>query len=609
MASYSENFYEGGNYGLDPPAYGNPLPNKNTYQAKAGNIGLATDARTANQVQEVQNKLRTGAKTIEISPSLGLDVFESIPKHQFQEINRLKKLAGVDLTFHGPMIEPSGFNPRAGAWDESQRQQAENHIFSSVEKGHEMDPNGNIVITFHSAYSFPETEPKIIVKGKEKLTGIQVIDEESGKTGFVSEKEQKLLGRKLDPKEIITDYNETTWSRTLESINRELIYSKQRVGGNEELEEQGLHALKLFKEDQKEYEKYLSNFTPKQSDVINSVVERLGEAEIDVRDAYNRLNEAFNLAYKSAELERDAEKKAKDMAKLESLKKEIGKTIEENKDNPLQFIEFRNQVSKGLKVLSDISTPIIFKPLREFALDKGAETYANVAFKAFKKYKNTAPIISIENPPAGTALSRAEDLRDMIKLTRNKFIEKAIEEGFSKSEAKEQAEKLIGATWDVGHINMLRKFGYGKEHIIEETKKIAPYVKHVHLSDNFGMEHTELPMGMGNVPVKPMLEIIEKYNDKVKKISETGGNWFQFFRKQPLMEQFKELNSPIYSSQGSPTWNDTTGMMGTYFGGIGNVFPEHHVGIFGAGYTPSIPPELGGQVGGDRSRFSGTPME
>ena len=605
--AYSENIYEGASYGLEPPTYGNTLSSKNSYQIAASQIGMATDARTSNQVQEVQKKLRTGAKTIEISMALDPGTLDSMPKQQFKEINRLKKLAGVDLTFHGPIIEPSGFNQRGGNWDEAQRQQAENHIMSAVERGHELDPKGNIVITFHSAYSFPETNPKIInKKGEEEETGVYVIDEESGKMGLVQKKEQKLLGKTLKAEDLIKDYNETRWSGQLESINRELIFSKQRLEAVEkELGEEALKALKYSKGDKKEYEKFLSVFTPDHAKSLNHAVEILNESEIGVRDVYNGLNELFNLAYKRAE----AENREKDIAKLEDLKKEIGKTIEVNKGNPLQFIEFSNQVSRGIRALSDISTPIIFNPLKEFVLDKGSDTYANVAFNAFKKYKEYAPIISIENPPAGGALSKAEDLKEMIKMTREKFIEKAKADGMSPREAKEQAEMLIGATWDVGHINMLRKFGYKKEHLLEQAKTIAPFVKHVHLSDNFGMEHTELPMGMGNVPTEETLKIIGKYNDKVKKISETGGQWYQFFRKEPLLEQFRELNTPVYSSQGSPTWTDTTGMMGTYFSGMGNIFPEQHVNIFGAGYTPSIPPELGGQVGGNRSSFSNTPME
>ena len=156
--------------------------------------------------------------------------------------------------------------------------------------------------------------------------------------------------------------------------------------------------------------------------------------------------------------------------------------------------------------LDALPPPEVYKPVEDFAIDKTATTFANAAFNSYKKFKNNAPIISIENPPTGGGLSRAEDLKKLVESARNKFVEKAVGTGMSERDAREQANKLIGVTWDVGHINMLRKYGYTEQDVIKEAEKIAPLVKHVHLSDNFGFEHTELPMGMGNVPIKQIME-------------------------------------------------------------------------------------------------------
>ena len=606
--AYTNNFYES-NYSLMPPAYGSSPVG---YQIPASQIGLATDSRTSNQIQEVQKKLRTGTKTIEISPSLEVYNFDSIPKDHFKEINRLKKLAGIDLTFHGPMVEPSGFNQRAGSWDESQRVQAENQLYQSIVRGHDLDPDGNLVITFHTSYGIPETNPKMKGKkeGEDLSLGVAYIDEDSGRVGFIKEEQMYLLGKKLEPDKIIENVNGRNWSGSLGVINNVLIRTKQYAGDIGDIGRDELKGLELYKNNPDAYKKFIEDIAKKSNDlanIANRKIERLAEAEIDIKDAYNRLNEQFNLAYKNAE----KEKRTNDLDLLNRYKQDVQKTIEKNKDNPLMFLEFREQVSKGIQTLNRITPPLLFKPLRKFALEKGAETYANVAFKAYQKFGDTAPIISIENPPAGTAaLSSGEDLKAMVKETRDRFVDLAISKGnMSKSQAKEQAEKLIGATWDVGHINMIRKYGYGDEDIIKETEKIAKFVNKVHLSDNFGMEHTELPMGMGNVPAKEMLAIISKYNDKVKKISETGGAWYQFFKKEPLMEQFSNFNSQIYSAQGSPTWNDPKGMMGSYFSGIGNIFPDQHFSSYGAGFS-ALSPELQGQgQGGERSRFAGTPAE
>ena len=176
-------------------------------------------------------------------------------------------------------------------------------------------------------------------------------------------------------------------------------------------------------------------------------------------------------------------------------------------------------------------------------------------------------------------------------------------------EAEKQAEKLIGATWDVGHINMMRRFGYDKVDIIKQTEAVAPFVKKVHLSDNFGFEHTELPMGMGNVPLKEIMEKIGKEGYDIKKVIEAG-NWWQHFSpggktNPPLVPTLKGLGTQMYS--GAPGWNQIYGTPGGYFIGYGTMLPEQHFSLYGAGFS-NLPIELGGQISGKDSRFSGTPM-
>ena len=60
---------------------------------------------------------------------------------------------------------------------------------------------------------------------------------------------------------------------------------------------------------------------------------------------------------------------------------------------------------------------------------------------------------------------------------------------------------------------------FTEKDVVKESEKIAPFVKHVHLSDNFGLEHTELPMGMGNVPMKEILKLSKNFQ-KAKKVIE-----------------------------------------------------------------------------------------
>ena len=48
------------------------------------------------------------------------------------------------------------------------------------------------------------------------------------------------------------------------------------------------------------------------------------------------------------------------------------------------------------------------------------------------------------------------------------------------------------------------------EWLIDQVKDLskAGVLGHIHLSDNFGFEHTKLPMGMGNFPTKEVFYLL-----------------------------------------------------------------------------------------------------
>jgi len=206
------------------------------------------------------------------------------------------------------------------------------------------------------------------------------------------------------------------------------------------------------------------------------------------------------------------------------------------------------------------------------------------------------------------AFSRAEQLKDLIKESRKKFVKQAVEDGMEKEEAKDTAKKLIGVTWDVGHINMMRKAGYKEKDVIKETTKIAPVVKHVHLTDNFGFTDSHLGLGMGNVPMKKMMEKIKKEGYDGRAIVEAG-NFAAQFKTSPHPFSVQALDAPIYSSGPTSSWGDVSAMQGSY-SFYGSFLPQQHFAMYGAGFS-GLPPELGGGKGGAAQgrRFSGTPME
>jgi len=582
MADYEiKNIYQGG-YSSLKPEYGNFVG----YRMGAGNFGMSTDARTANILKDVSKNLSAGAKHVELT-QVSPEVFESVPKQQLKELNRLSKLTGVEISVHAPVLEPSGFN-REGRFSEEDRKNVERQMFQAVERSHEINPTGNIPVTFHSSAGLPG---EISQKG-EAINETFVIDSEKGSMHKFPIKErnfpgegEKSIGKELE------EINKEQWSEKIRTIN---YYAD--LGGER------LHYLETAAA---LAEKKAGKHTDEEERIISS--SRHGAAYLN--DSYRQLKDLFELANKYGSHE--------DKEKLIKFRKEIEPIAIEIKKDPKNYFHnaplMKKIIDKGVETFNEFkSYPEIFKPLNEFSKEKTVETFSNIALESYKKFKDKSPIISIENPPAGGAFSTGTELKELVEKSREKFVEKAVEKGFGKSEAEDAAKKLIGATWDVGHINMLRKFGYESKDIIAHSEQIAPLVKHVHLSDNFGFEHTELPMGMGNVPVKEIMQKLEKEGFKGKKVIEAL-SWWQHFSEQgatpPLQPTLEAFGSPMSSVGGMPYWNQSVGFQQGYFGGYGQMLPQMNYETFGAGFS-TLPSELGGQrpsAGG--SRMSGRPME
>jgi len=595
MASYHY-MYPGGEYGMKSeidPIYGPGGP------PPASSFGLATDPFTAAQVQKTIDKLNTGAKVVEVG-AIQASVFEAIPKQHFDEIRRLKELAGAELTFHGPIVEPSGWG--RGGYSDQNRIKAEQQIKDALFKAHQMQSEGEpgIISTFHSATDLPELKTRIPHKEGELITEFVIISDQ-GETNTIKPVEQGLISKKgkigITEKEmgqLIDKQSEEFWTEKLTSAIYHANQGKSLLKDTE-------NVLKYYKspEGQKLYE----TLGPAEKQVYLEKINNINHGEINIKDSYHTMHNLFNRASKIA-AEKGGNKE--DLEKLEKYSKNFEKIRAQGVlDNPKKLDQFADEILKGMNLLNTIKTPKIWRPMNDFMIDKSSETFGNAAFAAYEEFGDNAPIISIENPPAGGALTRASDLRQLIKSSRKKFVKNAMASGISKSQAEGSAEKLIGATWDVGHINLIRGAGFEEKHIIEESRRIKPYLKHIHLSDNFGFEHTELPMGMANVPMKEHLEALGEKAKKAKQIIETG-DWYKYFRTTPFRETLEAFGSPIYSMKMSPVWKPG-GITAEYASGMGPINPPIHHQTYGSGFT-NLPSELGGAMqGGGTSRFSGTP--
>ena len=569
--------------------------------------------------------MNQGGKTIELQP-LSPEVFDAIPKQHFKEIQRLSKLTGAETTVHAPLIDPAGFTKEG--WSEAAREQTEEQLKSIVERSHELDPEGNIPITIHASgipgteYSKPSKEliedyKKMFQEryGREptqeelrKLEESQVIaiNKETGQL-IPLKREEKYYpetGKVIRvPEQEIREVNNTEWINNITNLT---FYKKE---ADEVIRNSQANLFPLFEKLEKG--KQLREEELKR---YQGAIENLKKADLFLDNVETSFRSLYNKAYKYGDEKTREELKqiAENWKKAAEEEKKLYQQISQGEANPLETLKF---VIKKSQLIDDTllrlkerlihNPPKVYEKIEDFATKKSAETLGNVAFSAYKKYKNKAPIISIENLYPGMAFSRANELKNLVENARKEFIERAKKEGMSASEAEKAAEKLIGVTWDVGHINLLRKAGYSEEEIKKETEKIAPFVKHVHLTDNFGYGDTHLPPGMGNVPLKDILKELEKAGFKGKKIVEAGG-FVQHFKTTPTPYILEALGSPLYTAMMQPYWNQIRSTYGNYFSYPLAYFPEQHFSIYGSSFS-ALPVELGGQMPGKQSRMTGTP--
>lgn len=592
---------------------------------KAGTIGLTTDPRTMNLVGDVSTKLSSGVKYIDVT-AVTPEYFDNISKQQTEEVRRLAKLTGIDVDVHGPVINPAGFTQQG--WNEVERELTEKKIVNTLRRSHELNPKGNIHVNFHSSEGLPGSQWLPPSKRNEKdgnYKRLIVVNRETGRMApldteikyypqmvepkeGVKEKESGYLPQELQeiplekgkiytPKKRIDVLNESEWDNQLNQV----FFNQERA--NEILGKNLVQIQYIMPEIQKIAQANggkipLDVLSPEQRSAYNNYT----SAKNYLQDIHQQANGLFSKAYEFGD------QKQKDA--LKKLSEDFKKQLPEQSD-PWREAQAMQNLINELK--SSRFTPKMYVPVEEFAIEKGGETYGNATFEAYKEFGKTAPTLVIENPPAGQALATGEDIKKIVEKSREQFVKKAVEEGISKKTAEKEAEKLIGATWDVGHANMLRKFGYSEKETIEEAAKVKGVLKHIHLSDNFGMEHTELPMGMGNVPFK---EIMAKFGEKgynAKKLIEAGQWWAQF-KGPPLKETLEGLGSPIYGMKmagaGGQYWDQSPGFYQSYSEGMqGMWLPQINYETFGGGFS-RLPPELGGaRPGAAGSRMSGRGME
>ncbi|MBD3247116.1 TIM barrel protein [Candidatus Pacearchaeota archaeon] len=587
--------YQGGYSTLDPNKYSSYGDLFTGYHVPAGAIGAPTSAQTANQIQQANNLMNQGIIPIEVG-AIKPEVFDQIPKQHFKEINRMAKLTGSDISVHSPIIEASGIGEQG--YDEGQRKQAEQQLMDVVERTAPMNEKGGMRITIHGAGSIPGTD-YTMQEGKKKEERLVVVNRDTGKITTALKEEEKYYPYQkepdvLSPRSELETLNRSEWKNEISQLSHYKENADRIIQSHKDV-----LSPEMLKRVYENPEETIHMLKPDQIDAYNN----LFHAEQYLRDLQMKINNMYHKAYKMAKIDNNESA----IKKLDKAREKYMKMLKEGP--PVVGASQATQSMLNTLASKEIQ-PNLYQPIEDYATEKSANTFSNVALNSYKKYKDKAPVISIENMFPGMAFSYGKELKDLIQESKNQFVDKAVSQGvMSESKAKSQADKLIGATLDVGHLNIAKKKGFKDKDLVKEMAEIAKHVKHVHVTDNFGYSDSHLPPGMGNVPVKEIMEKLEKEGKgDVTKVLETAG-WFQHFKTSPLPYNLEALGANMFATGQEPYWNQKQGLSQGYSGGFGMMLPQVNYNTFGAGFA-QLPSELGGSVqGGKGSRMSGKPMQ
>ncbi|MCW8966515.1 MAG: hypothetical protein OQK82_07505, partial [Candidatus Pacearchaeota archaeon] len=480
MVDYKiNNVYQGGINSFKP-SYGDVFTG---YRVAANELGMTTDPRSANQIQQLNTSLNQGAIPIEVGV-LNPQTFDQMPKQHFKEMERMATLTGAKISLHAPLVEPSGMGEQG--WSEDAQKLAERQLTDAVLRGAELDKNGNVPITIHST-GMPGSEYEIGDDGKKILKKMVVVDRETGKAAQMLEREtlyyphkmeeikpefkdlvddlrdklhegqitreqfQKSVpenafrivplseGQKKTPEDRLKTINTTRWDQEV----TQLIFNKERA---DEILQQNYPQIQdiIQKFENKELDP--KGMTP----IQQQVMQHYENAAVYLEDNQQHVESLFHKAWKYGS--------EKDREKLNELSNNFQKELAESKNSLIEQSKAVHHLLMGMKNVH----PKLFQPVEEFAIDKASETFANVAANAYNKFGDKAPIISIENMMPGMAFALKKEgekglpgMNELIIGSKEKFVKRAVMPknrgglGMSEAQARKQADKMIGMTLDV----------------------------------------------------------------------------------------------------------------------------------------------------------------
>jgi hypothetical protein len=563
-----------------------------------------------NPLDNLKAGIFTGTKNMELTffnaPGKGQDKSspESWGKTERQEMKELARVNEVDVTIHatpnmgGGGASLSGFTGKG--FSEEAREVALHELKSATEFAADVAEGGPVVTHIdgfsREVFKADDEEGLFQQYPEEKEEApIHYVDERSGSVVSIPRSHKQLFptGRDKKTGEYLKDENGNIAMEEKSFNDMEKEYKKNR----KEYEKQGLGsaAAYFFSESQRGQ---IGELRAKEHEYLKHA-----ERSRMVQQEHKDKLKSYQDVIKNASDKEAAKSFAinaivqKEIGSLERLKmmgressedyKEIYEEISRNPEAYLKQkisdenheIEFYEHGAESLERQAKGAEQNIkyHKEIKDFGVAKEADTIARAAIQAreiSKKKKLKDPLfIAPENYKVEMFGSHPKEYKEIIQKSRETMANKLREQSnnkISKSQANQEAEKYIRGTFDIGHLNMWRKYfqkepekfdKWVKRHVDDLMKNNI--IGHVHLSDNFGYNDEHLEMGEGNTPLQDFFKSMKDADFKGTMVAEPGGQ-----KKGELHRAWSSAlalgSSPVYRiDDSSRTWTD---IQGSYFG-------------------------------------------